>query len=103
MPALPASPRAAALLPAGEYADLLVCLRRIHGDWPGLEGGGLMLQDISSNNLLVKEEEHGACRLLLADPSVAGIIAHLATPEGCASPPLLLQQRSLWAQSSHSA
>jgi hypothetical protein len=42
-----------------------------------------MLQDISSNNLLVADEPGGACRLLPADPSMAGFIREMASSSRC--------------------
>jgi hypothetical protein len=42
---------------------------------------GLLLQDISSNNLLLKEVAAGAaCELLFSDPSRAQLAAHLEEP-----------------------
>ncbi|PRW59599.1 serine threonine- kinase PEPKR2-like [Chlorella sorokiniana] len=41
---------------------------------------GIMMQDISSNNLLIREEKYG-CRLLLADPSMTMRACDLADPK----------------------
>ena len=75
---------------AGHYEQLHSALLRFSS--PGA-GQGLLLQDISSNNLLVSElVSFGAvgkaastaapsCELLFADPSQAQIIGHLQKPQ----------------------
>lgn len=48
---------------------------------PASQRRGLLLQDISSNNLLVHEVAEGtACELLFSDPSRAQLAAHLERP-----------------------
>lgn len=51
--------------------------------------------DISSNNLLIREEKGETCRLLLADPSITMRACDLAKPDMCARRLLLLA--AAWA------
>ena len=53
--------------------------------------------DISSNNLLIREEKGDTCRLLLADPSITMRACDLAKPDMCARRLLLLA--AAWATS----
>ncbi|PRW59859.1 Phosphatidylinositol N-acetylglucosaminyltransferase subunit Q [Chlorella sorokiniana] len=61
---------------SSEFSELMQVLHRLHtGE------RGIMLQDLSSNNLLVQDRLDGSCRLLLADPSICFLMSHLTCPD----------------------